>query len=162
LLWGFKPIPLILDTGLAVEFRDFVDLIESAFWKERGVGAIDGDSVSHLPGLSFRDDGCPEGIWKAGAVGHGRSPGKETAKGLAKKLSGNVKVTLPNPSTESSPGEVTPSEGEQPAPIRCVVWSGTVYVFTSQKVLPIQSMGSKSQPRAEATSLSLMRQLLYE
>jgi len=39
------------------------------------------------------------------SVAHGRSPGKETAKGLAKKLPGKMKDSSPNTSTGSIPGD---------------------------------------------------------
>lgn len=80
-------------------------------------------AIPPLPGLKSRDDLYSEGDEICGPVGHGRSPGKETAKGLAKKFSANEKVTPPDSLADSFPGEDSAAGWNHSSSIESVVGS---------------------------------------
>jgi hypothetical protein len=105
--FGFETPPPRVAGVLAVDAGGviLIDLKESgsAFrGEEQGKVVADGEAaaaaVSLRPGLRAVEDVdmdmdmSPQGAWNVGPDGHGRSPGKETAKGLAKKFSANEKV----------------------------------------------------------------------
>jgi hypothetical protein len=104
--FGFETPPPRVAGVLAVDAGGviLIDLKES--WsalrsEEQGTVVADGEAaaaVSLRPGLRAVEDVdidmgiSPQGAWNVGPDGHGRSPGKDTAKGFAKKFSANEKV----------------------------------------------------------------------
>ena len=101
---GFKiPLPnvdgvLTLETGVAMQ------LIGLFFRAGKDVVIAGAAAPSHLPVLKSGHDLLSGDAGMVGPDGHGRSPGKETAKGLAKKFSVNEKLRPPYSSAGSSPG----------------------------------------------------------
>ena len=106
---GKPPVKVegVLDGGV----REGSCLMGSSWRKDEGEDVIDKEGSS--VGVAS----------KIGLVGQGRSPGKETAKGLARKFSAKEKVIPPGCSTVSFPENMSSSKKISPL-IWCTASSG--------------------------------------